>query len=115
MFRVEGVELTKNRRDAFRLFAASAAALVIGLFIAWMDTRPTWDDTGVTAGALLIGSGLAGFLGLPFALAAAFVAGPLALIMVIQTSGVSIVVLLIGIAGGFMGRVLGNTVNPHSS
>ena len=29
-----------------------AAALGAGLFIAWIDSRPGWDDTGITAGLL---------------------------------------------------------------
>jgi hypothetical protein len=31
-----------------------AIVLAAGVAIAWMDTRPHWDDTGVTAGALLV-------------------------------------------------------------
>jgi hypothetical protein len=34
-------------------------ALILGALIAWVDTRPTWDDTGITAGVLLLVS--AGF------------------------------------------------------
>jgi hypothetical protein len=33
-------------------------ALGFGLLIAYVDSRPNWDDTGVTALALLAGSGL---------------------------------------------------------
>ncbi len=29
-------------------------AFVLGLVIGWVDTRPTWDDTGITVGAVLI-------------------------------------------------------------
>ena len=38
-------------------------ALLLGGLITYVDTRPTWDDTGVTAAAILIASGLLGFLG----------------------------------------------------
>jgi hypothetical protein len=31
-----------------------AAALAIGATIAYVDSRPTWDDTGITAGTLLL-------------------------------------------------------------
>ncbi len=31
-------------------------AIAVGLAIAYVDSRPTWDDTGVTVGALLVGS-----------------------------------------------------------
>lgn len=37
-------------------------ALALGLAIAWMDSRPHWDDTGITAGSLLLSAGLCGFL-----------------------------------------------------
>src|SRR5579872_5778671 len=37
-------------------------ALVLGLSIGWMDSRPHWDDTGITAGSLLLSAGLVGFL-----------------------------------------------------
>lgn len=35
-------------------------ALSLGAFIAYVDSRPTWDDTGVTAGVILIVSGMLG-------------------------------------------------------
>ena len=38
-------------------------AILAGLFSAWVDARPTWDDTGVLAGGLLLVSGLLTLLG----------------------------------------------------
>lgn len=38
-------------------------ALALGLGIAAVDARPAWDDTGMTAFALLLGAGIFGFLG----------------------------------------------------
>ncbi len=38
------------------------AAIGFGLLIAYSDSRPTWDDAGITALALLIACGLFGFL-----------------------------------------------------
>ena len=40
-----------------------AAALVAGAAIAIVDAQPTWDDTGVTAGAMAIAAAGFGFLG----------------------------------------------------
>ena len=54
-------------------------ALAAGGVIAWVDTRPGWDDTGVTAGALLIVTGLAALAGLRWWIAAALGVGPLLL------------------------------------
>jgi HAAS len=42
--------------------ALLAIAVICGLFITYVDTRPTWDDTGITAGAILIICGLIALL-----------------------------------------------------
>jgi hypothetical protein len=39
-----------------------AAAIAMGLAIAWVDSRPHWDDTGITAGSLLLSAGLLGMI-----------------------------------------------------
>ena len=38
------------------------SSLVLGLLIAYIDSRPTWDDTGITVLALLVGGGIIGLL-----------------------------------------------------
>ena len=38
-------------------------ALAAGLFFAYVDSRPTWDDTGITVGAVLLTSGLLALIG----------------------------------------------------
>jgi hypothetical protein len=38
------------------------AAVIFGLFVAYVDSRPNWNDTGITVFALLIGSGIIGLL-----------------------------------------------------
>ncbi len=40
-----------------------AAGTAVGLLIAYIDSRPSWDDTGITAGAMLLASGLMTLLG----------------------------------------------------
>jgi len=35
-----------------------ALALTAGLAIGYVDSRPTWDDTGVTAGSIFLAAGL---------------------------------------------------------
>jgi hypothetical protein len=42
--------------------AAAGAALVLGVAIGCVDSRPTWDDTGITVAALVIASGFLAFL-----------------------------------------------------
>jgi hypothetical protein len=39
------------------------AAVTLGLAIAWVDSRPHWDDTGITAGCLLLSGGALGLIG----------------------------------------------------
>lgn len=38
--------------------AAVVVAVSAGLCIGWVDSRPTWDDTGVTVGAVVLSAGL---------------------------------------------------------
>lgn len=59
---------------------AGAFALAAGSAIAWVDTRPNWDDTGVTVGALLLAAGLAAVLGLRWWVAALLVGCPIVLL-----------------------------------
>ena len=40
-----------------------AAAILLGLCFAYVESRPTWDDTGVLAGAILLSCAILGVLG----------------------------------------------------
>jgi len=43
------------RKPGTGLFLAlMLAALAAGFFIAWVDSRPNWDDTGITAGMIFL-------------------------------------------------------------
>lgn len=48
-------------RHRFSAFAV-VLALVWGSAVGYIDSRPTWDDTGVTVGALVIAAGILGAL-----------------------------------------------------
>jgi disulfide bond formation protein DsbB len=39
-----------------------AVAIALGLLIGYVDSRPSWDDTGVTAGVLFISTAILGAL-----------------------------------------------------
>lgn len=42
------------------LLGALLLALAIGIGIAWIDSRPGWDDTGITAGLVFLSSAVLG-------------------------------------------------------
>jgi hypothetical protein len=39
-----------------------SAAIVMGLLIAWVDSRPAWDDAGITAGMVFLTAAFFGAL-----------------------------------------------------
>jgi hypothetical protein len=41
------------------------SAILCGFFLAYVDARPNWDDSGMIAGGLLISAGLVTLLGYP--------------------------------------------------
>jgi hypothetical protein len=67
----------ESRTASVRELIIAALAVTIGAGIAWVDTRPTWDDTGVTAGALLLTGGFAAGAGLRWWGTALLVAAPI--------------------------------------
>jgi len=52
----------KERMDLMQNLLLGIGVLA-GLFFAYVDSRPTWDDTGILAGGLLLMSGLLTLLG----------------------------------------------------
>jgi hypothetical protein len=45
-----------------RTAAGVATAVIGGVLVAYVDSRPGWDDTGVTVVALIVVAGIAGFV-----------------------------------------------------
>ena len=43
-----------------RFWLLLISAVASGLVIGWVDTRPTWDDAGITAAAILLVTGVLG-------------------------------------------------------
>ena len=82
-----------------------ALALGIGLCITWVDSRPGWDDTGITAGVILLAcAGLGMAMPERAWLWALLVGGwiPLAGIILHQNYG-SILALIIAFFGAYLG------------
>jgi hypothetical protein len=96
-------------RWPLQVLLGSALALCAGVAIAWVDTRPGWDDTGVTAGALVIAAAASSFAGIPPSIAAALVVGP---ILVAELAGGMGVLLGIPFAVG--GAYVGAFVRRHT-
>jgi hypothetical protein len=93
-----------------------SAAVAFGICIAYVDSRPTWDDTGITAFSMLIAAGLLGFFGpqRPWLWAlgvGAFI--PLHAIMANPSSGsvAMLVVLLFPLAGAYGGMGLRHLID----
>ena len=82
-----------------------AIAVMLGLGLAYIDSLPTWDDTGILAGAILLACGLLVLLGFQHPWLVALVVGgwiPLRGILVNHNFG-SILALLIAFAGAYLG------------
>lgn len=91
-----------RRRVPTRIVFGSALVCGAGLIIAWIDSRPTWDDTGITAGALTIAAAWGAFVGLPPLLGAALAAGPILAAELPRGLGVLLAVPF-ALAGAYIG------------
>ncbi|HMC55609.1 MAG TPA: hypothetical protein VKH19_10585 [Gemmatimonadaceae bacterium] len=49
---------TSEKRDGALIVAI--VGLMVGSALAYVDSRPAWDDTGITVGALVLAAGLLG-------------------------------------------------------
>jgi len=94
----------QTTRSARGLLGA-AFDLCAGLAIAWVDSRPGWDDTGITVGALLIATLLAGIARVPPWLAVLLTAGPLLAVELPRGTGV-LLALPVALAGAYGGAWL---------
>lgn len=117
-------ERRRNWRQAVAAGAvgliASVGAMAAGSAIAWVDSRPNWDDTGVTAALLLIGGGLSAGAGLPWWLATLLVGGPV-VVLEFRGAGWGIVIApAFAAAGALVGKAVryltrgthGDTIHP---
>lgn len=92
------------------------AALLLGLLIAYVDSRPGWDDTIVTVMVLLILSGVFGFLGPERPWLWALCLGiwiPLLEIPRDHNSG-ALMALVVAFAGAYVGMAARRTLTPGS-
>jgi hypothetical protein len=85
--------------------------LVAGLGVAWIDTRPGWDDTGITATALVIVTAASALAGVPPLLGATLAAGPMLIAELPHGTGVLLAIPL-ALAGAFAGTLLRRIIRP---
>jgi hypothetical protein len=87
------------------------AAILAGLAIAYVDTRPTWDDAGLTAGAMALAAAALGLLGPErpwlWALAVGVWIPTYALVRTPAPGSIArLVVLIFPLAGAYLGRAV---------
>jgi hypothetical protein len=96
-------------------------ALIVGIAIGYVDSRATWDDTGVTAGALLLSSAVLAFARPRIAwLVALAVGAPVVVFNVVLRGGfgsaIAIGVSLIGaVIGAGIGKAIGADPSTRSA
>ena len=80
-------------------------AAAFGLFIGWIDTRPTWDDAGMTAGFILLTAAIVGAISprRVWILGLTIGGGVTAMNIALHHSYAASVSLLIGLAGSWLG------------
>lgn len=90
-------------------------ALACGAFLAWMDSSPGWDDTGITVGLVLLGSATFGALRPSWAWASALAVGgwmPVVEIPGSHNFG-ALAALAFAFAGAFGGALARRLVSPR--
>ena len=83
-------------------------AIITGLLIAWIDSRPNWDDTGISVLMILVAAAIFGFFDSekPWLTALAVsIWIPLSGILSSTNFG-SLLALVPGFAGAYMGYIL---------
>lgn len=90
------------------------AAIALGIVIAYFDSRPSWDDTGVTAVGLFALASLFGFLGLTRPWIWGLALGVwIPLVEVAQSqSFASVVALAVALLGAYAGAAVRVVVSP---
>ncbi|HVN57466.1 MAG TPA: hypothetical protein VMT63_04160 [Bacteroidales bacterium] len=54
--------MEKSEISYLKFWITVILSTLVGMTIAWVDSQPNWDDTGITVAMLYISSGVAGFV-----------------------------------------------------
>ncbi len=87
-------------------------ALAYGALVAWIDSRPTWDDDGITAGLLFLGAGALGAITPRGAWRWGLAVGMwiTALMLAKEVRAIALVPLAIALVGSLVGSVAGRAL-----
>jgi uncharacterized membrane protein len=99
-----------GRRNAVLAVAAAAIGLVIG----YVDSRPTWDDTGITVSLILLVSAIASWLSGRRPWLWALLVGTWVPLFEIWRSGGAVSLIALGVAavGAVLGYLLRRVAHP---
>ncbi len=95
--------------------ALAVVAVALGVSIAYMDSRPNFDDAGVTAAALLVSAGMLGIIGprRPWLWAIGVGAWIPLQGMALTHDFTTLLVLLFPFAGAYLGRLVRTSLQPE--
>ncbi len=95
------------------LLVLLSIALGLGFLIAWVDSRPNWDDAGITAGVLVLTAAVFGALGptKPWLWGLA-VGAWIPLLGIGHGSPGSLLALAAGLFGAYLGALLRKALGP---
>jgi len=84
-------------------------SIVFGCIISWVDTRPNWDDTGITVGLILISTMICGGLNPSRAWLWALIVGGIIFVtnMILHGNYGSVIALAIAFVGAYVGVGVG--------
>ena len=100
--------MEKSLLTDIKFWITAILSTLAGMIIAWIDSQPGWDDTGITAGMLFIASALAGFFYPRKAWLWAILCGIWIPVVAIQRRGdlIMFIVLIITFGGAYSGYLI---------
>jgi phosphoglycerol transferase MdoB-like AlkP superfamily enzyme len=90
-------------------------SLAFGSIIAWIDTRPHWDDTGITVGLILISSMVCGGLYPSRAWLWALIVGGILFVanVILHGNYGSVIALVVAFVGAYVGVGVRKVLSPE--
>ena len=101
----------------FKFWALFIIAVGLGVLIGWIDSRPTWDDAGITVGMVLVATAILGFAMPSRAWVWALAVGVWVPIwsILLNDSYAPAVALIVAFVGAYLGALLRKLLLPLTS